>query len=157
MGWHFAQSGQIRLVSVGEKILKKHQRRYVPTGTLQCPSCRCIRTISLASVRGNAARTSSVLWFRFIQKLNLFTQLSERCVPQADTLRYGFYLFKTEPSSGPSALFRTSYLITFAAGAQIFIFFWILNYNVRQPDSWKRWHFKNDLLMVLLRPNKIHS
>jgi len=37
---------------------------------------------------------------------------------------YGFYLFRTEPSSGPSALLRTSYLIIFAAGAQIFIFFW---------------------------------
>ena len=36
---------------------------------------------------------------------------------------YGFYLFRDEPSSSPSALFRTWFFLTFAAIAQIYILF----------------------------------
>ena len=39
---------------------------------------------------------------------------------------YGFYLFREEPSSSPSALFRTSFILTFAAFAHIFILFFNL-------------------------------
>ncbi len=39
---------------------------------------------------------------------------------------YGFYLFSEEPSSSPSALFRTSFILTFAAFAHIFILFFNL-------------------------------
>ena len=51
---------------------------------------------------------------------------------------YGFYLFREAPSSSPSALFRTSFILTFAAISQIVIVIFSLTFGYGDSSEFFR-------------------